>query len=373
MHRYRTAIAAIMIAGLLAGASSCSSTDEVPVDMPQTQAYGLAPADFDRLKFPEEETVSGTAEGNAGTEAVITDDTGSAESGIMPDTGSTESYGGDAGITEEPASDDSGTPGIRAEGKDEGIPSAAVTGNHLATDDAEERKTADGSIYLAGEGGGTAAPDNQEAYAESGTGHLAGDGQTGAAGSGDNAEALGTAGFGWIEEEPEERRPYIPDEADGFLEELRAYHDDVWTEKAPSAAGIMLKEALPYILAGLAAVAFAAVAFIAVRLSSGTLIPKRERERIEKEELKEEEELRNAPVIDMSKGRNIFQRPSENADKEAARVRINDGVSVSKEALIAADQITLGDLLDTDTPPYPEEETLNGLIRHMRFRNMGAA
>lgn len=114
---------------------------------------------------------------------------------------------------------------------------------------------------------------------------------------------------------------------------------------------------------------------IAVRLSSGTLISRRDRERIEKDELKEEEELRNAPVIDMAKGRSIFQRPSKAADsgKDGGRVRISGGVSVSKDALIAADQITLSDLLDTVTPPYPEEESVTGLIRHMRFRNTGAA
>ena len=58
----------------------------------------------------------------------------------------------------------------------------------------------------------------------------------------------------------------------------------------------------------------------------------------------------------------VFHKPSRPTNLKE-EIKINGSVTVSRETMINNDLITFGDLIDTDTPPYPEEETLTELIR----------
>lgn len=346
---------------LISTAVACSSTDEIVVDMPRTQAYGLSPADFDKLRYPVDEVPSvdepvtdPVADNNEETEA----------------TAETETITADETVPEETAPAEESVIIIDTDG--DGIPDTPAdmltgSGNSsfLVTDiDGSGIDIGEGSVQLAGEesGIGTGSGDAADPLKE-GSGYIAGEGETEAAGSDDNADGLTVSGKGWVIPEdsmpPEERPDNVPA---AVIDEIRAYHDDVWAEKGPSTISRITRSVIPYVLAALAAALFVAIAVFAVRLSSGSIKSKSEKAREEYLAKKEQEAIDNAPIMSTEQRYSVFHKPSRQTNLKE-EIQINGSVTVSRETMINNDLITFGDLIDTDTPPYPEEETLTELIR----------
>lgn len=362
----KTSIPGIMLIGgtalIISMAVACSSTDEIIVDMPRTQAYGLSPADFDKLRYPVDEI---PAAAGPDTEIPATD--GGTET---ENTTEEEAVINEETVPEETAPPEDGVIMIDTDG--DGIPDTPAdmlsgNGSHsfLATDiDKSTSGIGEGSVRLAGEKGDIAGVNGDVTDPlKEGSGYIAGEGETEATGSDDNADGLTVSGKGWVVPEdstpPEERPDNVPATV---IDEIRAYHDDVWAEKGPSAISRITRSVIPYFLAALAAALFVAIAVVAVRLSSGSIKSKSEKAREEYLAKKEQEAIDNAPIMSTEQRYSVFHKPSRPTNLKE-EIKINGSVTVSRETMINNDLITFGDLIDTDTPPYPEEETLTELIR----------
>ena len=358
IHRIIPIVGAALLIGT---AVACSSTDEIVVDMPRTQAYGLSPADFDKLRYPVDE-IPPVKEPD--TETPVTD-IGTETEAITETVSAAEEP-----VPEETAPLDDGVIMLDTDG--DGIPDTPAdmltgsgNGSFLATDiDGSGIDIGEGSVRLAGEESGisTGSGDAADPLKE-GSGYIAGEGETEAAGSDDNADGLTVSGKGWVipedEVAPQERPDNVPA---AVIDEIRAYHDDVWAEKGPSAISRITRSVIPYVLAALAAALFVAIAIVAVRLSSGSIKSKSEKAREEYLAKKEQEAIDNAPIMSTEQRYSVFHKQSRQTNLNE-EIQINGSVTVSRETMINNDLITFGDLIDTDTPPYPEEETLTELIR----------
>ena len=272
IHRIMPIVGAAL---LISTAVACSSTDEIVVDMPRTQAYGLSPADFDKLRYPVDE-IPPVEEPD--TETPVTDI--GTETEAITETESTI----EEPVPEETAPLDDGVIMIDTDG--EGIPDTPADmlsgdGSHsfLATDiDKSTSGIGEGSVRLAGEKGDIAGVNGDVTDPlKEGSGYIAGEGEAVSGGSADNADGLTVSGKGWVMPEdgetPEGRTDNVPA---AVIDEIRAYHDDVWAEKGPSAISRITRSVIPYFLAALAAALFIAIAVIAVRLSSGSIKSKSE-------------------------------------------------------------------------------------------------
>ena len=345
---------------LISTAVACSSTDEIVVDMPRTQAYGLSPADFDKLRYPVDEVPS--------VDEPVTEP--AADNDVETETITETESAADEPVPEETAPPEESVIMIDTDG--DGIPDTPAdmlsgngSGTFLATDiDGSGIDIGEGSVRFAGEesGIGTGSGDAADPLKE-GSGYIAGEGETEAAGSDDNADGLTVNGKGWVipedETAPQERPDNVPA---AVIDEIMAYHDDVWAEKGPSAISRITRSVIPYVLAAIAAALFVAIAVFAVRLSSGSIKSKSEKAREEYLAKKEQEAIDNAPIMSTEQRYSVFHKPSRQTNLKE-EIQINGSVTVSRETMINNDLITFGDLIDTDTPPYPEEETLTELIR----------
>lgn len=358
-HRLRKPLIISCTAILIGTAVSCSTTEETPVDMPSTAAYGLTPAEFDKLRFPS----------GGEPETVITEhDTGTAPSGddIVPET------------EENPVDDNTGeVPGTQTEHDntetthtddtitittdEDGNITISGNGNTLYTDNPESLDAEDGSIALAGDESikNPSEADRTEPLNDDGSIHIAGEKGTDTSLDNTSTEPI-NGGQGWIEtvtaNEPE---PVDDTYGREFIEAIREYHDSVWAEKGESRTVIALKGLVPYLLAVLSAVAFGFIAWFMVKISSGTFMTKKDRERLVREEKAEEERLQSSPVVNPMSGYNTLGMPPKGDE----RITINGRATVSKEKLIETDSIRFDELVDTDATPWPEETTRTELIQ----------
>ena len=146
--------------------------------------------------------------------------------------------------------------------------------------------------------------------------------------------------------------------------EIKAEHEDIWAEKPEHPALMNLRRFLPYILAFLAACAFIALAVFAVKLSSGNLISKKEREKLREAEEKAAEELQNAPVIQTKTSIVVGSEPSEDSLYNE-KVKISEEVETTKGSLIKRGAIRFSELVRMDAVPWDGEETLTALVRQV--------
>lgn len=358
-HRLRKPLIISCTALLISTAVSCSTTEEIPVDMPSTAAYGLTPAEFDKLRFPTEDGTdvviteeeesplpSDNSEVMEPNDTPVPDSTGESTDTVPEtDTGETEST--DAAITI--TTDEDGNITIRG------------NGNTLYTDNPEDAELPDGTITLAGDGS-TEDPSMADSAAPldgNGSIHLTGEHSSDTELSDTMAEPI-NGGQGWVETVTE-NEPEPVDNTYGreLIEAIREYHDSVWAEKGESRASIALRALLPYLLTLLSAVAFGFIAWFMVKLSSGTFMTKKDRERIIREEKAEEERLQSSPVVNPMSGYNTLGMPPKGDE----RITINGRATVSKEKLIETDSIRFDELVDTDATPWPEETTRTELIQ----------
>ena len=349
---------------VMIGLPSCSSTDEIPVDYPETQAYGLTPAEFDSLRYPAEDT-----EGNAITDSVteeVEEPIEEPDTPIIPDEHETE---------EEPLPDETpsssttteeetATEPTGAEEEGDDMMAGSDPSNYLVTDDGRLIMGEDGSIgILRTSDGRYILPDGTVVDSIEGIPnvYIIGEETLTDPSSADNADALTVPGMGWIEPDEEVPEEDLSGGIDpSVIEEISRTHDEIYSEHGPSLPARIFRTALPYALALIAGAVFVTIAVFAIKLSSGTFSTKRSRAREEYLRRKEEEELNNAPVIDISKPySSIGKRPKELGEK---KVRVGNN-EVSRDVLIENDLIKLSDLIDTDSVPYPEEMTLSGLLR----------
>lgn len=358
-HRLRKPLIISCTALLIGTAVSCSTTEEIPVDMPSTAAYGLSPAEFDKLRFPSEDKpdVSFTKEDNI---PLPSDSSKVTEPDETPVSGSTEESHDTVPTTERDethAIDDT----ITITTDEDGNITIIGNGNTLYTDSPEEAELPDGTAVLAGDGSAEnpSMADSTEPLDGNGSIRITGEPSSDTKLIDTMAEPI-NCGQGWIETVTE-NNPEPVDDTYGreLIEAIREYHDSVWAEKGESRASIALRALLPYLLAILSAVAFGFIAWFMVKLSSGTFMTKKDRERLIREEKAEEERLQSSPIVNPMSGYNTLGMPPKGEE----RITINGRATVSKEKLIETDSIRFDELVDTDATPWPEETTRTELIQ----------
>ena len=149
------------------------------------------------------------------------------------------------------------------------------------------------------------------------------------------------------------------------IDEIKAEHEDIWAEKPEHPALMNLQRFLPYILAFLSACAFIALAAFAVKLSSGNLITKKEREKLRKAEEKAAEELQNAPVIQAKTSTIVGSEHHSDDSLYNEKVKISEEVETTKGSLIKRGAIRFSELVRMDAVPWNGEETLTALVRQV--------
>ena len=358
-YRLRKPLIISCTALLIGTAVSCSTTEEIPVDMPSTAAYGLTAAEFDKLRFPsenepeviitEEDVIPLPSDSNEVTEPDENPVSGSTEEShdTMPDAERDETQAIDDTIT------------ITTD--EDGNITISGNGNTLYTDNPEDTELPDGTAVLAGDGSAEnpSMTDSAEPLDDNGSIHLTGEPSSETALSDTMAEPI-NGGQGWIETVAEnEAEPVDDTYGRELIEAIREYHDSVWAEKGESRASIALRALLPYLLAILSAIAFGFIAWFMVKLSSGTFMTKKDRERLIREEKAEEERLQSSPVVNPMSGYNTLGMPPKGDE----RITINGRATVSKEKLIETDSIRFDELIDTEAAPWPEETTRSELMQ----------
>ena len=358
-HRLRKPLIISCTVLLIGTAVSCSTTEEIPVDMPSTAAYGLTPAEFDKLRFPSEDEpdVSITEEDNIPLSSDSSEVNEPDENPVSDSTYESHDTVPDANIDETQPLDDT----LTITTDEDGNITISGNGNTLYTDNPEDAEFLDGTIALAGDGSpeDPSMADSAEPIDGNGSIRIKGEPSSDTALTDTMAEPI-NGGQGWIETVTE-NEPEPVDDTYGreLIEAIREYHDSVWAEKGESRAFIALMALLPYLLAILSAFAFGFIAWFMVKLSSGTFMTKKDRERLIREEKAEEERLQSSPVVNPMSGYNTLGMPPKGDD----RIIINGRATVSKEKLIETDSIRFDELVDTEATPWPEETTRTELIQ----------
>lgn len=338
---------------------SCKSTDEIPVDFPETQAYGLTPSEFDVLGLikhgKEEPTID---------ECIIMH---AEETEENISTVGSEDHSDDVSvIPKEEAEIDEAINGV--------IFDDTAEDNHTIYGDITDNRFSDESVpensssilvHLAGEENDNFTTPSESTIPEyNASGYLAGEG--GLNYSQDEFMSEGHDGLAWII--PEDMEPTPKEYPDGIypsvIEEIKAEHEDIWAEKPEHPALVNLRRFLPYILAFLSACAFIALAVFAVKLSSGNLISKKEREKLRKAEEKAAEELQNAPVIQAKTSIVVGSEPYDDSLYNE-KVKISEEVETAKGSLIKRGAIRFSELVRMDAVPWNGEETLTALVRQV--------
>lgn len=338
---------------------SCKSTDEIPVDFPETQAYGLTPSEFDVLGLIKH-----------GNEEPAMDE------GIIMHVGKTDEDISTAG-SEDHSDDVSVIPDEKTE-IDETISGVIfddiaeadstvygdISGNRISDESVLESSSSI-PVHLAGEENNNFTTPNERTIPEyNASGYLAGEG--GLNYSQDEFISEGHDGLAWII--PKDMEPTPEEYPDGIypsvIEEIKAEHEDIWAEKPEHPALVNLRRFLTYILAFLSACAFIALAVLAIKLSSGNLISKKEREKLRKAEEKAAEELQNAPVIQAKTSIVVGSEPSDDSLYNE-KVKISEEVETTKGSLINRGAIRFSELVRMDAVPWNGEETLTALVRQV--------
>ena len=338
---------------------SCKSTDEIPVDFPETQAYGLTPSEFDVLGLMKHEK-----EEPAMDEGIIMH-AGNTEKNIS--TAGSEDHSDDVSvIPEEEAEIDEAINGVIFDDTAENNPTvySDITDKRFS-DESDPESSSSIPVHLAGEENDNFTSPNESTIPEyNASGYLAGEG--GLNYSQDEFISEGHDGLAWII--PEDMEPTLEEYSDGIypsvIGEIKAEHEDIWAEKPEHPALMNLRRFLPYILAFLAACAFIALAVFAVKLSSGNLISKKEREKLRKAEEKAAEELQNAPVIQTKTSIVVGSEPSDDSLYKE-KVKISEEVETTKGSLIKRGVIRFSELVRMDAVPWNCEETLTALVRQV--------
>ena len=338
---------------------SCKSTDEIPVDFPETQAYDLTPSEFDVLGLMKHEK-----EEPAMDEGIIMH-AGNTEKNIS--TAGSEDHSDDVSvIPEEEAEIDEAINGVIFDDTAEDNPTvySDITDKRFS-DESDPESSSSIPVHLAGEENDNFTSPNESTIPEYNTsGYLAGEG--GLNYSQDEFISEGHDGLAWII--PEDMEPTLEEYSDGIypsvIGEIKAEHEDIWAEKPEHPALMNLRRFLPYILAFLAACAFIALAVFAVKLSSGNLISKKEREKLRKAEEKAAEELQNAPVIQTKTSIVVGSEPSDDSLYNE-KVKISEEVETTKGSLIKRGVIRFSELVRMDAVPWNGEETLTALVRQV--------
>lgn len=338
---------------------SCKSTDEIPVDFPETQAYGLTPSEFDVLGLMKHEK-----EEPAMDEGIIIH-AGNTDENIS--TARSEDHSDDVSvIPEKEAEIDETINGVIFDDttEDDSTVYGDISGNRISNEFAPEN-TASMPVHLAGEESDNFTSPNESTIPEyNASGYLAGEG--GLNYSQDEFISEGHDGLACII--PEDIEHTLEKYPDGIypsvIEEIKAEHDDIWAEKPEHPALVNLRRFLPYILAFLSACAFIALAVLAVKLSSGNLISKKEREKLREAEEKAAEELQNAPVIQAKTSIVVGSEPSDDSFYNE-KVKISEEVETTKGSLIKRGAIKFSELVRMDAVPWNGEETLTALVRQV--------
>ena len=239
-----------------------------------------------------------------------------------------------------------------------------ISGNRIS-DESVPKSSSSIPVHLAGEESDNFTTPNESTIPEyNASGYLAGEG--GLNYSQDEFISEGHDGLACII--PEDIEHTLEKYPDGIypsvIEEIKAEHDDIWAEKPEHPALVNLRRFLPYILAFLSACAFIALAVLAVKLSSGNLISKKEREKLREAEEKAAEELQNAPVIQAKTSIVVGSEPSDDSFYNE-KVKISEEVETTKGSLIKRGAIKFSELVRMDAVPWNGEETLTALVRQV--------